>query len=263
MVWGWVKKWFDPITTSKIFILAQHDVLPALSAFIEIENIPKKYGGNLDFEYGKLPNLDPNIRQHLSMEPTKDAETLFVASPIRWVDGGENRDDGEMTALSVGTLDGKEHKERVAVLHALATRVATQSSNFRSQRTEATTLPSRPATSKGQPAPQSGPVPNGHATTQGGARAPSQTQPISNGHVRRQSRPTSTQPAAATDTCTESLHDQAVPDSGPLQRPLTNGGPPKGKPQNINLPPPPIDMARTKTDFFTPPSYPSEMKQLP
>lgn len=173
MVWGWVKKWFDPITTSKIFILAQHDVLPALSAFIEVENIPKKYGGKLDFEYGKLPNLDPNIRQYLSMEPTRDAETLFVASPIRWVDAGEIRDDGEMMALSVGTLDGKQHKERVAVLHGLATCVATQSSNLRSQRMETTTLPSRPAASKGQPAPQSGPIPKSQDAPQRGSQAPS------------------------------------------------------------------------------------------
>ncbi|KAM0805782.1 CRAL-TRIO domain-containing protein, partial [Usnea florida] len=63
VVWGWIKKWFDPITTSKIFILAQHDVLPTLSTFIKVEDIPRKYGGELDFEYGKLPNLDPDIRK--------------------------------------------------------------------------------------------------------------------------------------------------------------------------------------------------------
>lgn len=254
VVWGWVKKWFDPITTSKIFILAQHDVLPTLSSFIEIENIPKKYGGKLDFEYGKMPNLDPNIRQHLSIESTKDAETLFLASPIRWIDEGESGEDGEMTALSVGTLDGKQHKERVAVLHALATRVATHSSNFQSQRTETTTLPTRPATANSQSAQQGGAAFTG--------QAPSQNHIVPNGHVTPQSRPTSIQPAPATDLGTASLHDQPIPDSGPLQHPLTNGGPPERKPQNIDLPPPPTDIERTKTDFFTPPSDPSEIKQL-
>lgn len=213
-----------------------------------------------------MPNLDPNIRQHLSIESTKDAETLFLASPIRWIDEAESGEDGEMTALSVGTLDKKQHKERVAVLHALATRVATHSSNFQSQRTETTTLPSRPATANSQSATKSGPVPNGHIAPQGGAafmgQAPSQSHTVPNGHVNSGSRPSSIQPAPTTDLSTASLHDQPIPDTGPLQHPLTNGGPPERKPHNIGLPPPPTDIERTKTDFFTPPSDPSEMKQL-
>lgn len=202
----------------------------------------------------------------MSFEPTKDAESLFIASPIRWIDAGEDGDDGEMTALSVGTLDGKQRKERVAVLHALATRVATHSSNSRSQRTESTTLPSRPATSNGQPASQYGHVSNVQAVLQNGSAPMGQTtsrsHSVSNGHVIPQSQPTSLQPAPNTDLGAASLHDQPLPGSGPLQHPLVNGGPPKGKLQNINMPPPPTTMEQTKTDFFTPPSDPSEMKQL-
>lgn len=225
-----------------------------------------------------MPNLDPDIRQHLSIEPIRDAETFFLTSPIRWIDAGESGEDGEMTALSVGTLDGDRRKERVAVLHALATRVATHSSNFRSQRTETPTLPSRPATSNGQPAPQNAPVPNGQAAPQNGSvskgqaapqsgaaflgQAPPQSHPIPNGHITPQSRPTSIQPAPNTDLSAASLHDQPVPGSGPLQHPLANGGPPISKPQNISMPPPPTDMERTKTDFYTPPSDPSELKYL-
>jgi hypothetical protein len=43
-VWGWIKRWFDPITTSKIFILSHHDLLPTLEAFIEPANIPNMEG---------------------------------------------------------------------------------------------------------------------------------------------------------------------------------------------------------------------------
>ena len=266
VVWGWVKKWFDPITTSKIFLLAQQDVLPTLSSFIDIEDIPKRYGGNLDFDFGKLPNLDPKIRQHLSIESTENAETLFVASPIRWVNEDKSGLDGEMTALSVGTVDGKQRKERVAVLHSLATRVATHSSNFQSQRTEITTLPSRPATPNSQAAlqtSQSGSISNGHpappAATSFIGQLPPQSQPVSNGHATSQSH---IQPAPATNISAASLHDQPIPDSAPLRHPSTNGGPPESKPQNITMPPPPIDIERTKTDFFTPPSDPIEAKRL-
>lgn len=124
-VWGWIKKWFDPITTSKIFILSHQQVLPTLKSFIDIANIPKKYGGDLDFECGKLPVLDQQVRDCLSIAPGSDAERLFLTAPVRWTDTG---DDDEMIALGVGSIDGKQRKETVATLHSLAVRVATSSS---------------------------------------------------------------------------------------------------------------------------------------
>ena len=193
------------------------------------------------------------MRQYMTIETTIDAQTLLVASPIRWIHAGDDGEDGEMTALSVGTLDGKQRKEPVAVLHGLATRVATHSSISQSQRTETTTLPSRPAASKGQIALQTD-VPNGHA--------PPPSDPVPNGHITPESRPTSMPPAPATDLGTASLRDQPMPGSGVLQQPLANGGPPESKPQTIDMPPPPSDLERQKTDFFTPPSDPAELKQI-
>ena len=205
--------------------------MPTLSTFVDIEDIPKKYGGKLDFEFGKFPNLDPKMSKHMTIETKGNAETFLVASPVRWVNEGK---DGEMTAVSVGVLDGKQREERVAVLHSLATRVATNSSNLQSQGTETTTLPVRSATSNSQAAPQGPPVSNG-------AIIP---------------------PAPATELSKAPLDDPSKPSSGPLQQPIANGGPPESKPQNLSMPPPPTDMDRTKTDFFTPPSDPSEAKQL-
>ena len=234
VVWGWIKKWFDPITTSKIFILAQHDVLPTLSTFMKVEDIPRKYGGELDFEYGKLPNLDPDIRKHMTIEPTGDAETFFIASPIRWVDAREGGKEGDMTALSVGNLNGKQRKEPVAVLH-LATDVGTQSKTFQSQRTETTTLPSRPATSNDQSVLQNEPIPNGHVAPQTGAavvgQATAQSQPVSNDHLTPKSQLTS---------------EQLVPSNEPIQHPVANGGPAESKLQNLNMSPAPKDMEAMK-----------------
>lgn len=64
-VWGWVKRWFDPITVSKIFILAAADVKPTLLQYMDEENIPTKYGGKLDFKFGDMPILEPAIADSL------------------------------------------------------------------------------------------------------------------------------------------------------------------------------------------------------
>ncbi|MCJ1426343.1 hypothetical protein MMC29_004246 [Sticta canariensis] len=122
-VWGWIKKWFDPITTSKIFILSANEVLPTLTAFIDIANIPKKFGGDLDFESGMTPVLDPAVRAvlNLSSEST-DAERLFLTAPVRWIDGP----DGDLVALGVGSVNGVQRREMVATMHAHAAQNAFQ-----------------------------------------------------------------------------------------------------------------------------------------
>ncbi|KAI4218527.1 MAG: hypothetical protein L6R36_008906 [Xanthoria steineri] len=169
-VWGWIKKWFDPITTSKIFILSQEQVKPTLSAFMDVSSIPKKYGGDLDFECGMMPSIDPDIRKCLEIKDAK-LEELFLTGPTRWVDSEE----GEMVALSVGSIDGKPHKEAVATMSSLAVRTATGSSMFQSQRSHpnfsATQLVSQPA-SQPTSAPQSRPQSKGMAMPQTQMQAP-------------------------------------------------------------------------------------------
>jgi len=86
---------------------------------MDIENIPKKYGGKLDFECGKLPVLDSQVRDCLSIMGGPNAERLFLTAPVRWMD---ETDEGEMTALGVGSIDGHQRKEPVAILHSLAVR---------------------------------------------------------------------------------------------------------------------------------------------
>jgi hypothetical protein len=257
-VWGWIKKWFDPITTSKIFILSSHQVLPTLTSFINIEDIPKKYGGKLDFECGQLPVLDPQVRACLDILPIPDAETYFLSAPVRWVEAGE---DGEMTAVSVGSIDGKERKEPIATLHSLAVRVATHSSHLQRQRSEIVVPNSRPitshsqATSSMQALKDSQPVPPNQATP---SDHPATVQPAPLTQTAPSNLPATIQPAPGMNASSASLHSQPIPAGGPLQHPLANGGPP----ERIAMPPPPTQIQRTKTEYVTPAEDPAEIKQL-
>ncbi|KAL4802663.1 CRAL-TRIO domain-containing protein [Aspergillus unguis] len=73
-VWGWIKRWFDPGTTSKIFILSQSEVLPTLTSFMDPSSIPKQYGGELDWQWGDMPYLDEPARELVGTLETEPAE---------------------------------------------------------------------------------------------------------------------------------------------------------------------------------------------
>jgi hypothetical protein len=109
-VWGWIKRWFDPITVSKIFILSASEVKPTLEAFIEPRNIPKQYGGELEFEFFDRPNVDPKIKEALTWE---NGYTDFPEGPAYWepVDGGKR-----LACIAVGFKDGKQRRERVCTI---------------------------------------------------------------------------------------------------------------------------------------------------
>lgn len=53
-----VRPRFDPGTVEKIFILAPHETLEVLSKYIDPANIPKEYGGQLDWAFGQ-PEANP------------------------------------------------------------------------------------------------------------------------------------------------------------------------------------------------------------
>eukprot|EP01099_Mayorella_cantabrigiensis_P006075 TRINITY_DN5022_c0_g1_i1.p1 TRINITY_DN5022_c0_g1~~TRINITY_DN5022_c0_g1_i1.p1 ORF type:complete len:517 (-),score=63.76 TRINITY_DN5022_c0_g1_i1:3-1553(-) len=93
-VWGWVKRWFDPVTVSKIFILGKHEVKPTLSKFMDPKDFPKKYGGELDWSWGSLPDLDAETLAALE----KDGNKGWVRGPCLWLDGER---------LVVGSENGK------------------------------------------------------------------------------------------------------------------------------------------------------------
>ena len=111
-VWGWIKRWFDPITVSKIFILSPAEVKATLEEFIDPANIPKLYGGELDFEFRSRPNLDPRIREAVAWE---NGHSDFPEGPMYWVpvDGGRR-----LACVAVGSQGGQDRRETVCTIPA-------------------------------------------------------------------------------------------------------------------------------------------------
>lgn len=112
-VWAWIKRWFDPVTVSKIFILSHSEVLPVLTSFIDPSNIPKQYGGTLDFAWGQAPNLDPVIRDAADWEGAARENPAFPKGPMYWrpIDGGKR-----VECVAVGSVDKVERCVRVCTL---------------------------------------------------------------------------------------------------------------------------------------------------
>jgi len=78
-----------------------------LESFIDPVNIPKKYGGTLDFEFGQMPDLDPALLKVLEWEGEfKD----FPKGPMYWTKTGEKQ---KIEALAVGSVEEKQRKEKV------------------------------------------------------------------------------------------------------------------------------------------------------
>ncbi|KAB5545919.1 CRAL-TRIO domain-containing protein [Coniochaeta sp. 2T2.1] len=106
-VWGWIKRWFDPITVSKIFILGAHEVKSTMESFVDVRNIPRQYGGELEFNWGGVPNLDPVVHETVRWE---NGHASFPKGPMIWRPLG---DDGEtLECVAIGTV-GPDHKPRL------------------------------------------------------------------------------------------------------------------------------------------------------
>ena len=83
-----------------------------MTQYIDIANIPRRYGGKLDYEHGSTPaRLDPSIDEMLKWE-TAAAKGSFPEGPMKWVEGGEQ---GEKVAVAVGREGGEVRSQRIAV----------------------------------------------------------------------------------------------------------------------------------------------------
>jgi hypothetical protein len=109
-VWGWIKKWFDPVTVSKIFILSDKDVKPTLTKFIDPKNLPTQYGGELEWKFGEQPTVDPEWDGVIEWAP---GHSSFVSSPCVWeeVDGGTR-----LACIGLGAVGGKERRELICTI---------------------------------------------------------------------------------------------------------------------------------------------------
>lgn len=67
-IWGWIKGWFDEGTRNKIHVLGK-DPGPTLRSLIDSKDLPKAYGGELQWEYGDEPSLDEAATQAIGKVP--------------------------------------------------------------------------------------------------------------------------------------------------------------------------------------------------
>lgn len=82
---------------SKIFILGKHEVKSTLEKFMDPKDFPKRYGGELEWHWGELPDLDAETLAALE----KDGNKGWVRGPCLWLDGER---------LVVGSEDGNLRK---------------------------------------------------------------------------------------------------------------------------------------------------------
>ncbi|EJC98013.1 CRAL/TRIO domain-containing protein [Fomitiporia mediterranea MF3/22] len=73
-VWGWIKGWFDENTREKIHVLgslagAESASSKELTSIISPSNIPRAYGGELDWDFFDEPSLDDEARQVIGHLP--------------------------------------------------------------------------------------------------------------------------------------------------------------------------------------------------
>ncbi|KAF7536407.1 hypothetical protein G7054_g4546 [Neopestalotiopsis clavispora] len=113
-VWSWINKWFDQNTVSKIIIVPQGQELSTLSEIADPSNIPQKYGGQHKFDFGMLPDLDPEILGALKwLKDENGAEFKELPmGPMRWIE----QQDGTRTAVAVGTVNKEQRKVEVVAL---------------------------------------------------------------------------------------------------------------------------------------------------
>ena len=95
-----MKGWIDLVTAQKIDIVPSAKLSTTLTAYIDAENLPKKFGGTLDFQIGSLPNLNGAARRVLSDALVSDSTAL--QGPFKWMTNGE----GKRLAIATGTVQG-------------------------------------------------------------------------------------------------------------------------------------------------------------
>ncbi|KAK9422646.1 putative CRAL-TRIO domain-containing protein [Seiridium unicorne] len=140
-VWGWIKRWFDPVTVSKIFILGPTEALPVLASFIDIRNIPKAYGGDLEWDFYDEPRWDdPEFERIITFQ---NGHTSVPPGPMLL----RPQPDGKTIDLvAVGSQDQKQRMEVFATIP----KAFPKKTDTLSATTESTAVESAPVDSETQ-----------------------------------------------------------------------------------------------------------------
>jgi len=78
-MWGWIKAWLDPGTRNKIHVLGKNPA-ETLLKFIDPENLPRQYGGTLDWEFFSESSLDDAAKEVIGEMPRGPA--VFVNGAV-------------------------------------------------------------------------------------------------------------------------------------------------------------------------------------
>jgi len=150
-VWGWVKKWFDPITVSKVFVLSKADTLPTLEKFMDRSSIPKKYGGDLDYNWGDLPHVQSDVGKNFEwLHPNNQSYGKTIPTgPIRW----RRSQDGKLVAVAVGIENGKQRETEIASMNEVLPEAANLVVGEKKRPTPLTRLPTGVSTHPRVPSP--------------------------------------------------------------------------------------------------------------
>ena len=85
-----------------------------LEKFVDIDNIPKKYGGNLDWNFGDMPYLEPEIAETMQWKETieeKGHKTLPIG-PLKL----HYDDKDDLVATAIGTENSVPRSRIIAGL---------------------------------------------------------------------------------------------------------------------------------------------------
>lgn len=87
-----------------------------LEKYIDPENIPKQYGGKLEYRFGDLPNMDPHIDNvlHWTAPHKLNGKDTIPIGPIRW----QTAENGDRIAIAVGSENGKPRERKIAVIQS-------------------------------------------------------------------------------------------------------------------------------------------------
>ena len=92
-------------------MLKEDEVLPILASFIDVANIPKKYGGEHSFEHGMQPDLDPAINEIIDwLAPCSGS---LPAGPMKLVFSSI----GVRLAAATGSIDGTQRTLLAGIVH--------------------------------------------------------------------------------------------------------------------------------------------------
>ena len=103
-VWNLVTRWFDPATTKKIFVLSASEATKTLTEFIAPENLPKRFGGMLDWTFPMHPVPDAETKEIIGVLAEK-----WIEGPIRYI----SRPAGDVL-VAVGSQDGQLRRDILA-----------------------------------------------------------------------------------------------------------------------------------------------------